>query len=226
MKIASLIYISFLLLTTIVLIIRTKYAATSHFKNVFWALTAFSIMKLTSFVITQGQSIVDMPADISILFDTFSTMTSVGSNIFLFHFGISILTYKISTHINYKIFPVLILLGYILLSFTGIFEPSEFEKVSKFSLGYNGSILGFVGCINLYLDKKKEALHKNMSLYGLILLGVFLLAYAITDGIIITATYTMLIYILRAASAGMFAVSVLMLNDIMKEGSAKRISFV
>lgn len=225
MKIASFIYISFFLFATIVLIIRTKYAATSHFKNAFWALTAFSIMELTSFVITQWQSIVDMPANISILFDTFSIVTSVSSNIFLFHFGISILTYKTSTHIDYKIFPVLILLGYILLYFTGIFEPSEFEKVSKFSLGYNGSILGFVGCINLYLDKKK-ALHKNISLYGLILLGVFLLTYAITNGIIIATTYTMLIYILRVASAGMFAVSVLMLNDIMKEESAERISFV
>lgn len=225
MKIASFIYISFLLFTTIVLIIRTKYAVTPHFKNVFWALTAFSIMKLTSFIITQGQSIVDMPANTSILFDTFSIMTSVGSDIFLFHFGISILTYKTSTHIDYKIFPVLILLGYILLYFTGIFEPSELEKVSRFSLGYNGSILGFVGCINLYLDKKK-ALHKDISLYGLILLGVFLLAHAITDGFIITATYTMLIYILKAASAGMFAVSVLMLNNLMKEESAKRISFV
>ncbi|MBI4654700.1 MAG: hypothetical protein HY752_06855 [Nitrospirae bacterium] len=225
MNILDLSYIAFLTFASLVFIrnAKTKHAAPSRFKNVFWALTAFVIMKLITSVITQGQSIIDTTSYISILLESFRGMASVVSNVFLFHFGISILTYKINTRIDYKIFPVLLLLGIIMFYLTGIFQPSEFEKISRFSFGYNGAILGFVGCINLYLDKR-ETLRNDISLYGLILLGVFLLMYAVTDGVL--APHALSNKMIKTISAGVVAAASLMLNNFIKKEGTKKVGFV
>lgn len=96
-----------------------------------------------------------LPVYASMFADSFVTMASGVSNIFLFHFGISLLTYKINTKINYKVFPVILFTAYMILYISGIVSQSDLESKSRLSFGYNGAILSFVGCVNYYYEKER-----------------------------------------------------------------------
>lgn len=221
------IYIVFLIVTSIVLVRKTRIAQSSKFKNIFWAFTASVIMK-TCATITGSEKLINiLPLEQYTLLYTISILSSVVSNIFLFHFGISILTYKTKTIIDYKIFPIVLYLGYMMLYVSGVIGFSELNITSRFSFGYNGAMLGCVGCINLYYDKKKEEGSDTVT-YGLLLLGTGLLAYAITESLVTSKTiheYT--INILQIIYAVILAVSAVTVTDLMKEDEKmKRIGFV
>ncbi len=220
------IYIAFFLFMSFVLIKKSHGASDSHLKNIFWALTVFAIMKAGASVASYKWLFVDTPLYISTLAANSRVMFAVISNIFLFHFGISILTYKIETRIDYKIFPVLLFVGFMILYLSGSVETAELEKTSRFSFGYNGAVLGFVGCINLYLNKKKRGGRRRV-LYGLLLLGGGLLAYAITEGIL-SATNVPGIgtKILEVITAGILATASLLVTDLMKKETSRKIGFI
>jgi hypothetical protein len=209
-----------------VLIKKTRRASDSHLKNIFWALTVFAIMKAGTSITSYRWLFADTPLYVSTLAGNSRVMFAVISNIFLFHFGISILTYKIETRIDYKIFPVLLFVGYMILYVSGSIESSELEKISRFSFGYNGAILGFVGCINLYLNKKKRGGSRRV-LYGLLLLAVGLLAYAITEGILSSSSAPGIgTKILEVITAGILAAASVLATDLMKKETSSKIGFI
>lgn len=220
------IYIALFLFMSFVLIKKSHRATDAHLKNIFWALTVFAIMKAGASIASYEWFFADTPLYISTIAANSRIMFAVIANIFLFHFGISILTYKIETRIDYKIFPVLLFIGYMLLYVSGSIESSELEKTSRFSFGYNGAILGFVGCINLYLNKKKRGGRRKV-LYGLLLLGGGLLAYAITEGILSsTNTPGTFTKILEVVTAGILAAASVLVTDLMKKETSRKIGFI
>ncbi len=209
-----------------VLIKKSRRATDAHLKNIFWALTVFAIMKAGASIASYEWFFADTPLYVSTLAANSRIMFAVIANIFLFHFGISILTYKIETRIDYKIFPVLLFIGYMLLYVSGSIEASELEKTSRFSFGYNGAILGFVGCINLYINKKKRGGRRKV-LYGLLLLGGGLLAYAITEGILSSTTSPGIrTKILEVITAGILATATVLVTDLMKKETSSKIGFI
>jgi len=209
-----------------VLIKKSRGARDAHLKNIFWALTVFAIMKSGASIAAYGWFSSSTPSYLSSFVDNSRIMFAVISNIFLFHFGISILTYRIDTRIDYKIFPVLLFVGYMILYLSGSVETSELEKTSRFSFGYNGSILGFVGCINLYLYKKRTGGRRRV-LYGLLLLGGGLIAYAITEGILSSSrTPGIGTKILEVITAGILATATVLVTSLLKKETSRKIGFI
>lgn len=168
-----------------------------------------------------------LPAYASMFADSFVTMASVVSNIFLFHFGISLLTYKINTKINYKVFPVILFTAYMILYISGIVSQSDLESKSRLSFGYNGAILSFVGCVNYYYEKRKT-LNSLKIKYGLLLLAIAFIFYALTEGILSSSSNikkeTMEIF--RVLSTLLLTISSIAIKDILNEQKAKNIGFL
>ncbi len=220
------IYVLFLVLSSVVLISKSLRFASSHFKNIFWSLAVFAIMKALSALALYAGGASGLPGDVAELIGKSRSLFAVVANIFLFHFGISILTYKVETWIDYKIFPLLLLIGFMVLFISGAVETSDLETTSRFSFGYNGSILGFVGCLNLYFDRKKRGGRRRI-LYGLLLLGAGLLAYAITEGVVSSSSIQgMSSGLLDVITAGMLATASLLANDLMKREVSGKIGYI
>lgn len=209
---------------------KVRKVTTSPLKNVFWAFTAFSIMKATS--ILSGLSIGFFSSEnmlsvnnmfpvviISILI----AICSVMSNIFLFHFGISMLTYKTSIRINYKIFPILLLIGFMSLYFSGTIDLHNAERLSRHSFGFSGAFLGSLGCFNLFSIKKASGNKKLLS--WLIIYGIALLLYSLTEGIITNPILGIQVELLRLISAVVLLTSSFIVT-LLKEDRDERIGFI
>lgn len=223
---SSAIQLFLLVFTTVFLILKTRSARDSNFKDIFWALSAFIAMKASaSPLVHKGLSA--LPVYASMFADSFVTMASVVSNIFLFHFGISLLTYKINTKINYKVFPVILFTAYMILYISGIVSQSDLESKSRLSFGYNGAILSFVGCVNYYYEKRKT-LNSLKIKYGLLLLAIAFIFYALTEGILPSSSNikkeTMEIF--RVLSTLLLTISSIAIKDILNEQKAKNIGFL
>lgn len=223
MAMISAVYLILLLFTTIVLVLKTRSARDSNFKNIFWALSAFIAMKTCASPLVRS-GLNELPEAVSIFGESFVIMASVVSNIFLFHFGISLLTYKSNFKVDYRIFPVVLFTGYMILYASGIVETENLDRTSKFSFAYNGAILSCVGCLNLYYEKRKVLSLKIK--YGLILLGTGFLLYALTEGIFSSFLGAQALEILKVISAGSFAISSLTIRDLLNEQKAKNIGFL
>ncbi len=233
-KYTSLIYGLIFLAMSLTLLWKTRKTITSPFRNIFWAFTAFSAMKTTS--ILSGLSIGFLPSDGMQLLNnmplvvTISTLSSLSimssgiSNVFLFHFGISILIYKTSVRIDYKVFPVILFMLYMILYFSGIIEPRDVEKISRYSFGLNGAFLGGIGCFNLFKIKKTSG--KNNSLSGLITYGFALLFYSFTEGIITNPVLGFQVEVLRIFSAIILFITSLFAIDLLKKEKGNRIGFI
>ncbi len=221
----SLIYLALLSFASVFLVIKTRTAPTSHYRNIFWALASAVIMKASACITGYQAFTINLPIYQYALIDNFSTLSAVVPNIFLFHFGISIITHKVRTIIDYKVFPIVLFAGYIMLYISGVIDTAALSSTSKLSFGYNGAILGCVGCVNLYYEKRKTQ-EKNNALYGLLLLGLGLFTYAATEGILSLSIFPKItIDVLNILSAGMIAASSLTVTDLMKEHRGK-IGFV
>lgn len=222
----TVIYIAFLLTASAVLVIKTRTAPNSQFKNIFWALASAVIMKTSATIAGYERLISGLPLYEYALITNFSDMSAVVSNIFLFHFGVSILTYKIKTLIDYKIFPTLLFAGYMILYISGIIDPAELSMTSRISFGYNGAILGCVGCVNIYYERRKECA-KDTVIYGFLLLGMGLFIYSVTEGLLTTKVFSMyMISMFKVVSAAILAMSAVTVTDLMKEERTRRIGFV
>lgn len=220
MNYISLIYGLIFLVISFIFLRKTGKTTSSSLKNIFWAFTAFSIMKAMS--VLSGLSIAFFP--LPAVINTFTTISYVISNIFLFHFGISILTYKTAIRINYKIFPFLLVIVYTSLYFSGIIELPNAERISRYSLGFNGAFLGSIGYFNIY--KIKKASGEKRLLSGLILYGIALLVYSLTEGIIINPVLGIQVEFLRLLSAIVLLISSFFVVDLLKEDKKNRIGFI
>ncbi len=220
--------ITLLISASIILIIKTKTLSTPNMKNIFWALTSTVIMKTCSVITGYNELTTRLPLYELAIINNLSDLSAVVSNIFLFHFGISLLTHNIKTLIDYKIFPVLLFAGYMMLYFSGIIETSELNVTSKFSFGYNGAILGCVGCFNLFYYYKKKELKDRISRYGFLLLGLTMFIYAITEGVLTTKIFSaMVIEGLKIIFSILLVISSLTVTDVIKkEERLKKIGFI
>ncbi|NOZ24994.1 MAG: hypothetical protein GXO94_02745 [Nitrospirae bacterium] len=220
------IYIACLLFMSAVLMGKSRGAADAHLKNIFWALTVFAIMKAGASLAAYGWVADGAPKPLSGVVKNSRIIFAVLSNIFLFHFGISILTYRVETRIDYKIFPVLLFVGYMTLYVSGSVETADLVKTSRFSFAYNGAILGFVGCINLYLHKKRTGGRRRV-LYGLLMLGTGLLAYAVTEGILSSSSSPGTgIKILEVVTAVILAAASVLVTGLLKKETSRKIGFI
>jgi hypothetical protein len=110
------------------------------------------------------------------------------------------------------------------LYFSGIIELPNAERMSRYSLGFNGAFLGSIGYFNIY--KIKKASGEKRLLSGLILYGIALLVYSLTEGIIINPVFGIQVEFLRLLSAIVLLISSFFVVDLLKEDKKNRIGFV
>ncbi len=229
-KYTSLIYGLIFLAMSLFLAGKTRKAISPSSRNIFWAFTAFSIMKAMSIFL--GFSIEFFPSNDMLLENDMSpvviaralaVISSEISNLFLFHFGISILTYKASLRINYKIFPALLFSVYAILNLSGIIEPLISDKISRQSFGFTGAFLASFGCFNLY--KLKRASEGGKLLSGPITSGIALLFYSFTEGIIENPILGVQVELLRLLSAIVLLTVSFFVVNLLKE-KENRIGFI
>jgi len=228
-KYISLMYGLIFLAASLLLFWKTKKTASPSLKNILWALSAFSITKAMSII--PGMYTESILPDI--IYPTnktlteisyITTITSVLSNLFLFHFGISMLTFKTSMRINYKYFPLLLVAAYASLYFSGIIDLQNAEKISRQSFLVNGALLGSIGCFNLFNSKKTFKNNKSAPLF--IIYGSALLFYALTEGIISKPVLTIDVEFLRLLSA-LFLLSIsFFIIDLFEEDRGRRIGYI
>jgi hypothetical protein len=108
-------------------------------------------------------------------------MLNVVSNVFLLHFGIELITYKLPHRNIYRVFPLFLFIGYLVLFMFGIFDSFEAERIARFSFGYNGALLSSVACFSLYNTLKKSGNVKATK--GILATGLGLIIYSIFDGL-------------------------------------------
>jgi hypothetical protein len=223
MKSITFVYGLLYLAISLIIMSRAKKLKTSPAKNIFWSFTAFSAMKFLS--IFSGLSAELFPPDYITLNNHVSNLTAVSSivsNVFLFHFGISILTYRTSMRIDYKIFPLLLLTGYIGLHLLGIIEFTDSEIISRYSFGFDGALLGGIGCIKLYKMKKESGSNSFSS--GLVTCGIALILFAFTEGFILKPLFGIKVNNLRTLAAFSLFISSFFLADLLKEEEKKKIA--
>lgn len=101
------------------------------------------------------------------------------------------------------------------------------ESKSRLSFGYNGAILSFVGCFNYYYEKRK-ILNSLKIKYGLLLLAIAFIFYALIEGILPSSSNikkeTMEIF--RVLSTLLLTISSIAIKDILNEQKAKNIGFL
>lgn len=213
---SSTLYGLLFLATSCILTIKARKLTTSPAKNIFWSLIAFSIMKSLSIIIRILSGLdfagYDITGDI---FTALYTVSCIISNVFLFHFGISALTYNTLMKLDYKIFPVLLLIGFMTLNMLGLIEFSKAEEISRYSFGFNGALLGGIGCFNIYKIKKSINGIKTMSWF--ITCGIALILLAFTEGIITRSTLGVRLDYLRIFSASILFISSFYFADLIKE---------
>ncbi len=211
---------------------KTRKTTSSPIKNIFWAFTAFLVIKAMStlselslnfFVSDTLFSTKNMP--LVALSNALSIISSITSNVFLFHFGISILTYKTSIRIDYKFFPVVLFIIYMGLILSGIIEINTAERISRYSFGFNGAFLGSIGYFNLYNMAKKHHGEKRL-LLGHIICGTAIFFYAITEGVIIKPVLGIQVEILRLLTAITLFISSFYILELQKEEHKDRIGYV
>ncbi len=233
----QLIYGLIYLVASIVLIWKTRKVSTTSLKDILWAFTGFSIMKALS--ILPGWSIVMSPETLPlinntlsleavfiIVLDTLRIEASVISNVFLLHFGIAILGYKTSIRINYKVVAALLVLAFFVLHLTGIISLDTTEEISRRSFGFNGALLGCVGCLNLFYIKIKKNTGEKILLTGLVLCSVALLFYAFAEGIISEPVFDIPVKHIRILSAAAILLSSFFITGLLKEEKGRRIGYV
>ncbi len=227
----SMIYGLIFFAMSLIFVWKTRKAIASPFRNIFWAFTAFSIMKAIS--ILSGLSLELFSSDDmllvnnmspAVIINTFSLISSGISNVVLYHFGISMLTHRGSIRLDYKIFPVILFLLYMSLYFLGIVPPHELEKISRHSFGLNGAFLGSIGCFNLFKIKRASGEKKLLS--GLIACGIGLILYSFTEGFISNPVFGIQVELLRIFSAIVLFISSFFVVDLLKSEKKDRVGFI
>src|SRR3989338_2416883 len=131
-----------------ILIYKTRRASSSSIKNIFWAFTAFCVMKSMSLLSAAPLKI--FPANeimlgenmlLTIILNVITGLSLVISNVFLFHFGISMATYKMSVRIDFKVFPVILFVAYLIMYFSKMMSPQDIEKISLYGFAFSGTFL-------------------------------------------------------------------------------------
>jgi len=210
---------------------KARRVTSPTIKNIFWSFTAFSTTKALS--IFSGLSIKLISSDemlsvnnvfALIIINPLAIISSVISSVFLLHFGISILTYKTSIRINYKVFSILLFLVYMTLYFSGIIDLHSAERISRYSFGFNGAFLSSIGCFNLFKTKVNSE-EKGLP-SGLIICGIAFFLYALTEGIITNPISGIPIELLRLFTAIVLFISSFFVVDLLKEERYDRIGFI
>ncbi|HDZ61757.1 MAG TPA: hypothetical protein ENH40_01260 [Nitrospirae bacterium] len=236
-KYIQLLYGLIYLAASIVLILKARKAVTTPLKDILWGFAGFTIMKALS--IFSGLATVFSPETMPltnntlpmetvffIVLDTLHMEASVISNVFLLHFGISILSYKTSIRINYKVFAALLVLAFFVLHLTGIIPFDATEEISRKSFGFNGALLGCVGCLNLFYIKIQKKPGRKILFAGLAFCSIALLSFAFAEGIISEPVFEIPVIQLRLLSAVAILLSSFFITGLLKEEKGSRIGFV
>ncbi|HDH50281.1 MAG TPA: hypothetical protein ENG95_06925 [Nitrospirae bacterium] len=145
------------------------------------------------------------------------------SNLFLFHFGISVLTCKTPLKINYKIFPLLLLVVYIIFNFMAIIDAETSRKVIRYGFGFTGSFLASIGFLNLYMIKTKSKGRKYF--LSTMICCTALLFYAVTE-ILNNSFWFFPVEFLRLLSALALLSVPVYIVDLIGEDRNRRIGYV
>ena len=214
-----------------ILIYKTRRASSSSIKNIFWAFTAFCVMKSMSLlsaaplkIFPANEIMLEKNMLLTIILNVITGLSLVISNVFLFHFGISMATYKMSVRIDFKVFPVILFVAYLIMYFTKMMSPQDIEKISLYGFAFSGTFLGSIGCFNLYQIKKTSRDKKLLS--GLIICGVSLIFYSMVEGIVTKPVLGSAAELLRLLTAAALFVASLFMTALLKEEKERKIGYI
>lgn len=149
----------------------------SVFEDAFYMLSAFALCKgASAFLEIQQSNMIAGSAWVSDITARLSIMFSITANVFLFHSAIDFLLYKLHTKLKFRVVPLLMFSGYLVLYMSNIIKAEEIEKIGRFSFGYNSAILNSIAMFNLYYIIKQKP-------FGLIFAGIGFILYAVSEGI-------------------------------------------
>ncbi len=219
----SVIYGLLFLTTSCTLVLKVKQIQSASAINIFWSLVAFSTMKSTSIFMGIAAQLISPEFIIAgRIFNTLTTVTCIISNVFLFHFGISVLTHNTSMKLDYKVFPIILFGGFMAIYFLGVIEFSEIEEISRYSFGFNGALLGSIGCFNIY--KIKQSANEKLPVSGFITCGIALILIAFTEGIITKGFLGIQLNNIRLLSAAILFISSFYFADLMKDKKKNQVA--
>jgi hypothetical protein len=188
-------------------------ASGSQFEDAFFMLIAFSFSKGTAIAIDLV-FVNGLLMSQGVILRSLSDMLSVVANVFFFQAAVDFLIFRLPTKLKFRIMPVFIFSGYLLLYVSGIIDVEDVEKIGRVSFGYNSAILNGIAMFNLYYIMGRR--HR-----GLILAGLSFILYAIFEGIIHVPVYGIDIRIVRMFCALILFVSSFPIVNMLSERKAK-----
>jgi hypothetical protein len=191
--------LSFIVMFTI-LIRAINKATVRTYVDAFYMLAAFANIKSLAIVVDGIRLFAGSKIYLySLILVNVSSMLNVISNVFLLHFGIELITYKAPHRKIYRIFPLLLFIGYLVLYVSGIFDALEVTSMARFGFCYNAAILSSVACLTLYYSLKQS---KNVKVpKGILATALGLILYSIFEGLTEKPISGVSIYIFRMFSA-------------------------
>ncbi len=200
-------------------------ASNKKYADVFYSLTAFASTKSLSILADGVRIFTNLTFDVyGLTLLNISTMLNVISSVFLLHFGIELITLKLPHRNIYRIFPLLLFIGYLILFTFGVFDPLEANQIARFSFGYNGAVLSSVACFSLYYSLRQS---KDLRApKGILATGVGLIIYSIFDGLTENPISGVPIYVFRMFSAVILTAASFYLVALFDEKKIRKIDYV
>lgn len=219
------IYGSSFLLMFIILIRAVRKSPSEKYVEAFYMLAAFANSKSLSILAEGTRLFTEVKLDLyGLTLFNVSTMMNVISNVFLLHFGIEIITYRMSARNIYRVFPVLLFMGYVILYMFGIFDTVEADSIARFGFGYNGAILSSIACFSFYYSQRQ--IKDSKVLMGILATGIGLIFYSIFDGLAEEPIGDIPIQVFRMFSAIILAASSFYIARLFKEKKIQKVDYV
>lgn len=216
--------LSFLLLF-FVLFTAIRKATARTYVYVFYMLAAFAISKCFSVWADGLRLFTGAAIDLyGLTLVNLSTIFTVVSNVFLFQFGVELITYRLPTRNIFRMLPVLLFGGYIILFALGLIETFDANTIGRKSFGYNGAILSSVALVSLYYTLRQS---RNVRmLRGILAAGLGFIFYSVFEGVIEKPISGIPIYVFRMFSAIILAAASFYLVELSDKNKARRVDYV
>ncbi|MDP2167709.1 MAG: hypothetical protein Q8J64_05175 [Thermodesulfovibrionales bacterium] len=212
--------LSFLAMS-LVLFRAVRAVKTSVFEDAFYMLTAFSLCKGTAALVDlRLTGLLTGQAWLSETAASLSGMFSVMANVFLFQAALDFLLYKLPTKVRFRVVPVLIFSGYLLLRISGIIEVPELDRISRLGFGYNSALLTGIAMFNLYYITGRKT-------SGLLLSGAGFILYSIFEGIFSgSAVWGIDIGVIRLGCALSLTVASFFIRSLLDVEKRQKVAYI
>ncbi len=207
-------YIMFILIAR-----AMKGVPLSSYSEAFYMIAAFSLCKASAPTIEIVSNAVTLPVG-AVFTGSLSSMISVIGNVFLFQAALALLMFNSSAKIKFRVVPVILFAGYLLLYISGVIEAGEVDRLGRISFGYNSGIITAIAMFNIYFIRKEKSI-------GLLLGGAGFIVYGIFEGIIFSPLLGISPSIFRMSAAVILMTSAFFLTMLREERKlVKNIGYV